>query len=63
MPAMNILETDRPVMVAAMIMGTDGGMMGPRQEDAAVMATEKGLVSDRAVPEMPAKTMDARTFA
>ena len=42
MPAMNILETDRPVMVAAMIMGTDGGMMGPRQEDAAVMATEKG---------------------
>ena len=42
MPAMNILETDRPVMVAAMIMGTDGGMMGPRQEDAAVIATEKG---------------------
>ena len=42
MPAMNILETDRPVMVAAMIMGTDGGMMGPRQEEAAVIATEKG---------------------
>ena len=42
MPAMNILETDRPVMVAAMIIGTDGGMMGPRQEEAAVIATEKG---------------------
>ena len=42
MPAMNILETDRPVIVAAMIMGTDGGMMGPMQELAAVTATEKG---------------------
>ena len=36
------VEADRPVMVAAMIMGTDGGMMGPRQEEAAVIATEKG---------------------
>ena len=42
MPATNILDTDRPVMVAAMIMGTEGGMMGPRQLEAAVTATEKG---------------------
>ena len=80
MPAMNILETERPVMVAAMIIGTDGGMMGPMQELAAVTATEKGVsypwftiigistppretVSASAVPEIPAKTMDARTFA
>ena len=42
MPAMNILETDSPVMVAAMIIGTEGGMMGPMQEEEAVTATAKG---------------------
>ena len=40
---MNILDTDRPVMVAAMIMGSEGGMMGPMQLEAAVTATEKLL--------------------
>ena len=77
---MNILDTDRPVIVAAIIIGTEGGMIGPIQELAAVTATEKGTsypcfaiigismppsdtVSARAVPEIPAKTMEARTFA
>ena len=40
-PAMNILDTESPVMVAAMIIGTDGGMIGPIQEEAAVTAQEK----------------------
>ena len=40
MPATNILETEMPVSVPAMIMGTEGGMMGPTQEEAAVTATE-----------------------
>ena len=40
-PATNIFDTESPVMVAAMIMGTDGGMMGPIQEEAAVTAQEK----------------------
>ena len=80
MPAINILDTDNPVMVAAMIMGREGGMMGPMQLEAAVTATEKLLsyprstimgismppratVSDRAVPEMPAKIMEAMILA
>ncbi len=40
-PATNILDTERPVMVAAIIMGTDGGIIGPIQEEAAVTAQEK----------------------
>ena len=79
-PAINILDTDNPVMVAAMIMGREGGMMGPMQLDAAVTATEKSAsyprstimgismppsatVSDRAVPEIPAKIMEAMMLA
>lgn len=41
MPATNIFDTESPVMVAAMIMGTDGGMMGPMHDEAAVTAQEK----------------------
>jgi len=74
------LKLDRPVIVAAMIIGTEGGIIGPIQELAAVTATEKGTsypcfaiigismppretVSASAVPEIPANTMEARTFA
>ena len=77
---MNIFETERPVIVAAMIIGTLGGMIGPRQEELAVIATLNGTsypwftiigistppsatVSDSAVPDMPANTIDASTFA
>ena len=41
MPATNILETEMPVSVPAMIIGRDGGMIGPIQEEAAVTPTEK----------------------
>ncbi len=80
MPATNILDTESPVMVAAIIIGRDGGIMGPIQLEAAVTATEKSAsypistimgismppratVSERAVPEMPAKIMDAMMLA
>ena len=41
MPAINILLTESPVSVAAIIMGSDGGIIGHMQLEAAVTPTEK----------------------
>ena len=40
-PAMNILPTETPDKAPTMIIGTDGGMMGPTVAEAAVTAAEK----------------------
>ena len=40
-PARNILPTEMPDRAPTMIIGTEGGMIGPTVDEAAVTAAEK----------------------